>query len=76
MAQKRPGVSLSGQIELSIQLPHNLRGDISNRVKLIEDFLVSRAITADDRFNARVIVERAGVDCCVVELRRLDMVSS
>jgi Holliday junction resolvase RusA-like endonuclease len=72
MAQKRLLVRLSGPLEVWIKLPRGTRGDVSNRIKGLEDYLVSREITGDDRHNARVIVELADVDCCEVALRPLD----
>lgn len=41
---------------LHIRLP-KIRGDASNRIKLVEDYLVSRGLTGDDRHNVRVTVE-------------------
>ena len=35
-----------------------MRGDCSNRLKAAEDYLVSRDITADDKHNWKVSVER------------------
>lgn len=45
-----------GKCELSIRLP-KIVGDASNRIKSVEDFLVSRKITGDDKHNMRVSVE-------------------
>jgi Holliday junction resolvase RusA-like endonuclease len=72
MAQKRPAARLTGPLELLIKIPRYLRGDISNRIKALEDYLVSREITGDDRHNARVVIERADVADCEVELHPLD----
>jgi crossover junction endodeoxyribonuclease RusA len=72
LAQKRTLVRLTGPLEVYIKLPANTRGDISNRVKALEDYLVSREITDDDKYNTRVVVERADVGCCEVRLRPIN----
>jgi hypothetical protein len=45
-----------GPRALHISLPQ-IRGDASNRIKLVEDWLVSRKLTGDDKHNLRVSVE-------------------
>jgi Holliday junction resolvase RusA-like endonuclease len=72
MAQKRAVVRLSGPLEVCIRLPRQTRGDVSNRIKAVEDYLVSRQVTDDDRFNARVTIERADVVLCEEVLREID----
>lgn len=44
---------------LTIQVPYKLRGDVSNRIKLAEDLLVSLGITPDDRNAVSVTAERS-----------------
>lgn len=56
--QKRTTPKMSGALIVEIKVPANTRGDISNRIKLIEDYLVSRNITGDDRNNWKVSIER------------------
>jgi hypothetical protein len=74
LGQKRPWASgpsrveqMTGPLEIRIRLPLKARGDVSNRIKAIEDYLVSREITGDDRHNWRVSIERSldGLDCQV-----------
>lgn len=48
--------SVSGPCAIAIRVP-KLRGDISNRIKAAEDFLVSRLITSDDSNNRKVSIE-------------------
>lgn len=61
---------IAGGCEIRIRLP-KVRGDISNRIKAAEDFLVSRLITSDDKNNRKVSVEvdPGLADFCVIELR-------
>lgn len=40
-------------------MPICRRGDVSNRIKIAEDFLVSRQLTSDDANNVRVAAERS-----------------
>lgn len=58
LTQKRGLVRVTGPYTLRIMVPTAMRGDVSNRVKLIEDFLVSREITHDDKFSQRTSSER------------------
>lgn len=57
-----------GCIELRIMLPQSTRGDVSNRIKAVEDYLVSRQITPDDKHNWKVSAERADVEDCHVQV--------
>lgn len=58
----------TGKLEIQIYLPR-IRGDISNRIKVVEDYLVSREITGDDRHNRKVSVEiNPSLDCCEVRI--------
>jgi crossover junction endodeoxyribonuclease RusA len=68
LMQKRELLPLNGQIIVAIKVPKGTRGDISNRIKAAEDFLVSRQITGDDRHNVKVSIERADVQECEVEV--------
>ena len=51
-----PTHSVSGSCSIAIRVP-KVRGDISNRIKAAEDFLVSRLITSDDSNNRKVSIE-------------------
>lgn len=46
---------IEGPCELQIRLP-KIRGDVSNRTKAAEDYLVSRRITGDDKNNRKVTI--------------------
>jgi len=65
LTQKRSLMRFTGSLEVHIRLPKTTRGDTSNRIKAIEDYLVSREVTGDDRHNWRVSCERSleGQDC-------------
>jgi len=57
---------------LHITLPSTMRGDITNRIKVLEDYLVSRAITPDDRHNHETLIRKSSaVDCCEVTIKGL-----
>ena len=56
LAQKRRVDPVSGPAIVTIRIPANTRGDVSNRIKAAEDFLVSRGITNDDRHNHKVSI--------------------
>lgn len=72
LMQKRSLRPVSGQVALAIKIPAKTRGDVTNRIKLVEDYLVSREITPDDRHNWKVSIERSHeVDCCEVEITEL-----
>lgn len=75
LMQKRglPREPILGQLRLEINVPASMRGDISNRIKLVEDFLVSRDITADDKNNWEVLIKRdKSITCCVVKISIAD----
>lgn len=58
-----------GPAELTIKLP-SIRGDASNRIKICEDWLVSRGLTSDDKNNRKVTVEiDPALTDCLVEVR-------
>lgn len=68
LSQKRGIKPVTGPCEIAIKLPR-CRGDISNRIKATEDYLVSRGITGDDKHNRKVSIERDGsLTCCVVTI--------
>ena len=50
-----------GPYKLSILLPIDLRGDVSNRIKLAEDLLVEHGVTPDDHNAASVLSHRSAV---------------
>lgn len=60
-----------GKYELLIQVPEWLQGDIDNRVKAVSDLLVAHQLVKDDRHAWRVIVERAKIDECNVQLKEV-----
>lgn len=74
LQQKRHVKPIRGRCELHIRIPANTRGDATNRVKIAEDFLVSREITGDDRNNWKVTVERdESIDGhCIVTVTALE----
>lgn len=60
---------ITGPYELTLYLPEKTRGDISNRIKIVEDLLVEHGLTPDDREAAGVSVFRtplAEPGSCVV----------
>lgn len=48
-----------GPYELEILVSQKMRGDISNRIKAVEDMLVSIEATSDDSNAQRVSIERS-----------------
>ncbi len=54
LTQKRGLVPVSGPAMVVVKLPMKMRGDVSNRIKVPEDFLVSRGLTSDDKKNVFV----------------------
>lgn len=55
---KKPG-RIEGPYRLTLLLAQNLRGDISNRIKLLEDLLVEYRITPDDKHAQHVTAQRS-----------------
>ena len=77
LEQKRSIHRVTGPCEIHIKLPINTRGDVSNRIKAAEDYLVSREITGDDKHNRKVTIEKAAsVKWCVVTITPLDLARS
>lgn len=74
LQQKRHITPLRGKCVLSIRIPSDTRGDISNRIKVCEDWLVAREITGDDKHNDEVTIKRdPSLDgYCVVTVTPVD----
>lgn len=58
---------------LTITVPEKMRGDVSNRIKAVEDILVELRVTPDDSKCARVIVQRGNVTEMEIEIEPLHM---
>lgn len=73
LAQKRSLRPFVGPLALSIRVPAKGRADCSNLIKAIEDYLVTREITPDDKHNWKVSIERSPevLDCCEVEITEI-----
>ena len=68
LEQKKNIQRVTGPYELSIKLP-KIRGDLSNRIKIAEDYLVSREITSDDRYNRKISIEiDETLQCCEISI--------
>ena len=50
---------LTGRYTLAIAVPRAMRGDVSNRIKAIEDLLVKLKLTDDDRLCDAVSADRS-----------------
>lgn len=50
--------SVHRPVELNIRIGLNYRGDISNRIKAVEDLLVDVIDMPNDRYIDRVVIER------------------
>jgi len=71
MSQKRGLGQIRGKCQIAIRIPP-VRGDVSNYIKVAEDYLVSREITGDDKHNRKVSIETDdSVDCCVITISPL-----
>lgn len=67
---RQPRRKIGGPVRLQIRLPRRLRrGDASNRIKCVEDWLVSRNLIDDDRHVEFVSAEWSDVEQCEVEVR-------
>jgi Holliday junction resolvase RusA-like endonuclease len=66
---------VSGPSSIAIRLPAGMRGDISNRIKAAEDFLVAIGATGDDRYNRHVSISSCeairGCDYCEIDIREV-----
>lgn len=74
LATRHPSpAGVSGPYALAITVPHTMKGDVSNRVKAVEDLLVSLRITPDDQHAHRVTVQRGDVPGrqCIVEIESI-----
>ena len=65
MLAQKPLPSFRGKLALHITVPLKTRGDTSNRIKAIEDYLVRVSVTEDDRHNWKVCCQKQGVECYV-----------
>lgn len=72
LEQKRGLIPITGPCSMRITIPAKTRGDVSNRIKSVEDFCVSRGLTSDDKNNRKVSIEAGHVACCVVEISPLE----
>jgi len=57
-----------GAFAMQIRVPMNLRGDITNRIKAPEDFLVNQGLIPDDRYAFKVSIERGDVEECEIKV--------
>jgi Holliday junction resolvase RusA-like endonuclease len=55
-------------VQLGIFIPEKTRGDLSNRIKALEDLLVTHGVIDDDRQVKRITVEYHGEPDAVVAL--------
>lgn len=76
LEQKRGLIPISGPCSIRITIPAKTRGDVSNRIKSVEDFCVSRGLTGDDKNNRKVSIEAGHVACCMVEISQLETVQA
>jgi Holliday junction resolvase RusA-like endonuclease len=68
LQQREP---VRGKAKVEIRLP-KIRGDVSNRIKAIEDWMVKRGLTDDDRHNIEVTAKiDAGLEMqeCWIEVK-------
>lgn len=73
--RKLPGIPVEGPFSVHVAVPQSMRGDCSNRIKLVEDFLVSRGITGDDRHCQKATAEKSrevSDQCCRVTIQPLE----
>lgn len=63
---------VTGKAVIVVRLPVNMRGDVYNRGKVPEDWLVSRGFTADDKHNDSVECRRdptmGRVQYCLIDI--------
>lgn len=72
LIQRMRGPLVSGRAKVTIRLPQYMRGDVSNRIKVVEDWMVDRGLTADDSTHVSVTAVRdptlGRVDYCEVDV--------
>ncbi len=68
LLQKKDIRRVSGPCVVQIKVPYTMKGDISNRIKALEDYMVTRELTSDDSLTAKISIERADVVDCVIEV--------
>ena len=64
----------TGKWRMTLRLPRNMRGDCSNRIKAVEDFVVAHKVTPDDRHNDHPEALRddaVPAGFCIVEIESL-----
>lgn len=59
LQQRKAIKKVTGPYEVSIKLPRSMRGDIDGRGKAVLDYLVKRAVTPDDEYCERIVLERS-----------------
>ena len=67
----KPG-RVEGPYRLLLKLPAKMPGDVSNRLKAVEDLLVAHGITPDDRYAISSGAERCPdvpAGRCIVQVR-------
>ena len=75
LTQGKPKIP-PGNYELEIAVPETMRGDASNRIKPVEDFLVKVGATSDDNLNWKPSAPReAGIrdGFCEVRIKTLEV---
>ena len=75
MLRRQKPVAVVGQAELLIELDHTRRGDASNRIKAVEDLIVTHGILADDskKYVKRVTVSWEPINGCRVTIKPAEL---
>lgn len=68
LEQQRPP-HVAGPYEMKISLTAGARGDVSNRIKAIEDLCVAHHVVIDDRYAERVEIYRGVEDETIVFIK-------
>lgn len=69
LMQKRELGQVRGPCDVMIMFPKT-RKDLSNMIKALEDYLVSREITGDDKNNHSITVKRdVSLTCCEIFIK-------